>query len=170
VVRDNVNNWPLYIALGLLVAGLTAFAWFAHKPILFVLTVPLIGWLAARVIVHGVGHFVRTAEAKSLEEWHGRFYGYGLRQLRAVEHEGELWFYEADLLAVCGLSGDNLTRLYPGADRLAMEENAEYALSESGCERLLLKVQHPEARRLLLFLQREAYFPHRKRKEKAAST
>ena len=169
MVKDNVNYWPLYIVLGLVVAGLTAFAWFSHQTIVFVLTVPVIGWLAARGFVHGVGHFVRAAEAKSLEEWHGRFYGYGHRHLRAVEHEGELWFYEADLLAVCDLSGDNLTRLYPAADRLIMEDSAEHALSKSGCERLLLKLQHQEARKLLLFLQREAYFPHHRRKEKAAS-
>ena len=41
------------------------------------------------------------------------------------------------------------------------------ALTQAGCERLLLKCPHRDAKKLMLFPQRETFFPHAKKPGRA---
>jgi len=44
------------------------------------------------------------------------------------------------------------------------------ALTQAGCERLLTKCPHRDAKKLMLFLQREAFFPFERRHGRLKTT
>ncbi|MDX2219893.1 MAG: hypothetical protein SF172_12795 [Burkholderiales bacterium] len=159
--RDDINWWPLYIVLlvvsvgvvwwGLSLGGQVAAA--------VMLGVPLFGWVASRIIINGVE---KLAEAKHAAEWadlNGIHYAYGPHELRAIEFEDQLWFYEQDILQAANIRSDTLTRLFPARERRPLENTKLFVLNEAGIEHLLMKHPDPEAKRFLMFLRREAFFP-----------
>lgn len=159
--RDEVNWWPLYIVL-LAVCGFVAWKGFSaggSAVAAVMLAVPLFGWVASRLIIGGVE---RLAEAKRAAEWadlNGIHYAYGHHELRAIEFEDQLWFYESDILKAANIRSDTLTRLFPASERRPLENTKLFVLNEAGIEHLLMKHPDQEAKRFLMFLRREAFFP-----------
>jgi hypothetical protein len=187
--RDGINWWPLYIVL-LAVCGLVAWKGFSaggDAVAGVMLVVPVFGWVAARLIINGVE---KLSDAKRAAEWaglNGIHYAYGPHELRAIEFEDALWFYEQDILQAANIvpcpleadreslwdrlrrpgellwsspsRSDTMTRLFPASQRKPLENTKLFVLNEAGIEHLLMKHPDPEAKRFLMFLRREAFFP-----------
>ena len=51
-----------------------------------------------------------------------------------------------------------------GEPVLTQDTSGEPALTQAGCERLLMKCPHADAKKLLLFLQRECFKPYAKKR------
>lgn len=164
--REGINWWPLYaviliVCLGVAWKGFSA-GGYAMLPVMFF--VPLFGWVMARVIIGMYERAEDGARKARWEEWQGINYCYGPIQLRALEFEGALWFYEKDILTAANIRSDSLTRLFPAAERKPLEDTKYFVLSEAGIEHLLLRHPDPQAKQLLMHLRREAYFPFKRRK------
>jgi hypothetical protein len=134
-----------------------------------VVSLPLLGWFVSRIVVRGGFEGISWLKRRTFAPWQGRYYAYANIHLRAEEHDGSLVFIESDLLKVIEQRESTTVKLFGPAERLVLEESGETALTQAGCERLLLKCPHPEAKKLLLFLQRECFKPHAKRRERAPS-
>lgn len=159
--RDDINWWPLYILL-LAFCGFVAWKGFSaggNAVAGVMLVVPVFGWVAARLIIKLMERSATAAHVAQWEEWEGINYAYGPTHLRALEFDNALWFYEADILTAANIRSDTLTRLFPPAERKPLEGTKYFVLSEKGIEHLLLKHPDAEAKRLLMYLRREAFFP-----------
>lgn len=138
--------------------------WFAG-----LLFVPVFGYFAGRTLVitgFDVGAWLRTREKRP---WNGIYYEYGTIHLRAVETDAGLVFVEDDLLEVIGQRGSRMPSFLSAAERVRVEGTPWHALTESGCEHLLLKSPHRDAKSLLLYLQRQAFRPYARRMARAAA-
>jgi hypothetical protein len=160
--RDDINWWPLYVAIIVFAAAGGWFLWSRQLLFLAMLLVPVFAWAAARILVNSAGHAWFWKRKAEWEEWEGINYTYGPQHLRALEFEGALWFYEKDLLLACGQKNDNLARILPVSERRLLEGTKLHVLNEAGCEHLLLKIPDSEAKKLLMYLRREAYFPFKR--------
>ena len=134
--------------------------------VVLVLASPVIAWLASRFIVRGGFEAFGWFRRRNLEAWQGMYYEFATIHLRAAEHDDRLVFVESDLLQVIEQPGSATVKLFGPAERVVLAESGETALTQAGCERLLLKCPHAEAKKLLLFLQRECFKPHAKRRER----
>src|SRR5258706_13800584 len=74
-----------------------------------------------------------------------------------------LAFVEGDLLTVIEQPKSKAVELFGPAERIMLGESGELAPTQAGCERLLLKCPHRAAKKLMLFLPREAFFPNAKK-------
>jgi hypothetical protein len=129
--------------------------------------VPLIAWIVSRLVVHGGFDAHWWMRRKQYEPWHGKYYEFATLQLRAVElDDGRLVFVESDLLRVIEQPGSTTVKLFGPAERVTLADSGETALTQAGCERLLTKCPHAEAKKLLLFLQRECFKPYAKKHER----
>lgn len=77
----------------------------------------------------------------------------------------ELLFFERDILAALGRRESRETPHFDGSERMHLGRRDGFALTQAGCSRLLRKSAHPDARPLLLHLEREAFGPFAKRME-----
>lgn len=158
--------WQCAAAIAVALASVAAWIWVSR--VVAILLVPLFAWIASRVVIHsGIG-LVGHARRSALSEWHGRYYEFAGVHLRCFEEDGELVFLEEDVLAVLGREGSSLVALFGPNDRIR-DADGNWGLTPQGCERLLRKAAHREAGPLLLWLQRQAYGPHRKRNDGAGS-
>ena len=156
--------WQCAAAIAVALASVAAWIWVSR--VVTILLVPLFAWIASRVLIHsGIG-LVGHARRSALSEWHGRYYEFAGVHLRCFEERGELVFLEEDVLAVLGREGSSLVALFGPNERIRDGEG-NWGLTPQGCERLLRKAAHREAGPLLLWLQRQAYGPHRKRNDGA---
>lgn len=130
---------------------------------LLMLAVPVFAWYASRVLVHGGFEGASWLRRKHFEEWHGRYYHFAHVHLRASDLDGALVFVEDDLLAVIHQPESTAVTLFGPAERVTLPDSGMMALTEAGCERLLMKCPHREAKKLLLFLRRECFGPFAKR-------
>ena len=131
--------------------------------------VPLAAWGLSRLIVHGGFASHWWMRRKQYEKWHGKYYEFATIQLRAVELDDDsLVFVESDLLRVIEQRDSTTVKLFGPAERMVLSDSGEAVLTQAGCERLLTKSPHRDAKKLLLFLQRECFKPHAKKREKAA--
>lgn len=131
-----------------------------------VLFVPFVGWYTSRLIIHGGFAFGSGLHGRLKKEWNGIYYEYATIHLRAMEHEETLVFVEDDILSVIGQPQSETVKLFGPAERLAIAGGKWRVLTEKGCERLLMKCPHVHAKGLLLYLQREAFGPFTKRRER----
>ena len=156
--------------LGLaVVLGLAAAAAGSGSFVVGLLLLPLGAWYVSRIIVHGGFGLWSYATQGVKEEWNGRHYEFAGVKLRAEETDEELVFLEKDLLALIEQPGSKTVELFGPKERFLLTGANEMALTQAGCERLLLKCPHPDAKKLMLFLQREAFFPHLKRHGKLST-
>jgi hypothetical protein len=159
--REGINWWPLYILL-LVICGVVAWKGFSmggHAIAGVMFFVPIFGWVGARLIIHGAEY---VGDAKRKAEWadlNGIHYAYGPHELRAIEFDNALWFYESDILQAANIRTNTLTQLFPSSERRPLEDAKSFVLNEAGIEHLLMKHPDAEAKRFLMFLRREAYFP-----------
>ena len=157
--------------LGLaVVLGLAGFVSWGGHYVVALLLLPLLAWYASRIIVHGGFNLWSYATMGVKEEWNGTHYEYGGMKLRAEETDDELVFLEKDILTVIEQPKSRTVELFGPRERFLLTSCEEMVLSQAGCERLLLKSPHREAKKLMLFLQREAFFPHLKRHGKLKTT
>ena len=159
--RDDINWWPLYILL-LAVCAVVAWAGFSaggNAVAAVMLVVPVFAWVMSRLIIGFFGQLHASSHAARWEEFQGRHYAYGPHTLRTLEFEDALWFYEADILAAANIVSDTLTKLFPLSERKPLDGTKLFVLNEVGIEHLLMKHPDPEAKRLLMYLRREAYYP-----------
>ena len=154
-------HWVGLAAMALLMAYVGSVGGYGIAIALLML--PLLAWYAGRVLVHGGFDLWHYARQGSMKEWNGRYYEFGGIQLRAEELDDGLAFVEADLLKVIEQPRSKTVELFGPAERIMLEESGEMALTQAGCERLLLKCPHRDAKKLMLFLQREAFFPNAKK-------
>lgn len=133
-----------------------------------IILVPIIAWFASRLIVHGVfgaGSWLRYGSKK---KWSGLYFEYATIHLRAMERGGALVFVEEDILHVIEQPDSVTPTLFGPTERIEVDDTGLQALTESGCERLLIKCPHPQAKGLLTYLKREAFGPYAKRHKKPA--
>ena len=119
---------------------------------------PPFAWLAARLLVHGADDLWTWFTRGSMKPWNGRYYEFGGHHLRPVELGDALAFHEEDVLAIIERQGAVTVELFGEAERVALPGGG-MALTRAGCERLLLKCPHRDAKKLLLWLQREVFPP-----------
>jgi len=131
---------------------------------------PVFAWYASRIIVHGGFGLWSYATQGVKEEWNGRHYEFAGARLRAEETDDELVFLEKDILLVIEQPGSKTVELFGPTERFLLTSCEEMALTQAGCERLLLKSPHRDAKKLMLFLQREAFFPYLKRHGRLKTT
>lgn len=129
-----------------------------------ILTVPL-SWFAGRALVESGFGLPQAMRWLTLRRWQGLYFEHGSRHLRAVRRGDELLFFERDILAAIGRRASQETPYFNAAERVRLGRHDGYALTQAGCNRLLRKSAHPEARPLLLHLEREAFGPFDKRVE-----
>ena len=137
---------------------------------LAMLGVPLFAWYMSRILVHGGFGLWHYATQGVKEEWNGRHYEFGGVKLRAEETDDGLVFLEDDLLHVIEQPRSTTLQLFGPAERLVLEPSGQMALTQAGCERLLTKCPHRDAKKLMLFLQREAFNPHERRAGRLKTT
>jgi hypothetical protein len=138
--------------------------------VIAILMVPLFAWYASRILVHGGFGLWHHARHGSKKDWNGRYYEFAGVRLRAEETDDELVFIEEDILAVVDPRESTTVQLFGPKERFMLTKSGDIALTQAGCERLLLKCPHRDAKKLMLFLQREAFFPHLKRHGKLKTT
>jgi len=127
------------------------------------LAIPVLAWFASRVIVHGGFGLWHYARHGSKKDWNGRHYEFGGVRLRAEETDEHLVFVEDDILTVIEQPKSRTLELFGPEERFMLTGTKLTVLSPAGVERLLLKCPHRDAKRLMLFLQREAFYPYAKR-------
>lgn len=147
---------------GLLLLGAPLAVWYLGVwGVLLVL--PVFAWFAGRFLVHGGFASASWLRRRQLEPWNGRYYAFATVQLRAAEIEGRLVFVEEDLLTIIEQPQSTAVTLFGSTERVTLPDSGRKALTQEGCERLLLKCPHRDAKKLLLFLRREAFGPFAKR-------
>ena len=132
--------------------------------------VPVAAWYASRIIVHGGFDLWHYARHGVKEEWNGRHYEFGGVRLRAEETDDELVFFEEDILGIIDQPNSKTVHLFGPTERFLLGDSNVAVLTQAGCERLLTKCPHRDAKKLMLFLQREAFFPHLKRHGKLSTS
>lgn len=154
-----------YIVGALVVAGV--FGYFAaagsYAVAIAMVLVPIFAWYVSRILIHGGFELWHYARHGSKAEWNGRHYEFAGMRLRAEEIDDGLVFVEEDLLAIIAQPQSRTVELFGPAERVMLADAKLMALTQAGCERLLLKCPHRDAKKLMLFLQREAFFPHARR-------
>jgi hypothetical protein len=152
-------HW-LGLAIVLALAGFVVYH--GHFGVALVM-LPLAAWYASRIIVHGGFSAWHYATQGVKEDWNGRYYEFGGVRLRAEETDDELVFYEEDILGIIDQRNSTTVQLFGPTERFLLGESKVLALTQAGCERLLTKCPHRDAKKLMLFLQREAFLPHLRR-------
>jgi len=158
-------HW-LGLAIVLALAGIVVY--FGHFGVALVM-LPLAAWYASRIIVHGGFSAWHYATMGIKEEWNGRHYEFGGARLRAEETDDELVFYEEDILGIIDQKNSKTVQLFGPSERFMLGGSKAMALTQAGCERLLTKSPHRDAKKLMLFLQREAFTPHLRRHGKLST-
>ena len=154
-----------WLGLTVVVAAVVALALYGggFGLVAMLLLLPLLGWYASRIIVHGGFGLVHYALHGSKADWNGRHYEFGGTRLRAEETDEHLVFVEDDILAIIEQPKSRTLELFGPEERFMLSGTKFTVLSQAGCERLLVKCPHRDAKRLMLFLQREAFYPYAKR-------
>lgn len=145
--------WAVYLYMGM---------------IPFVLAIPVAGVLLAKPIIETGGSYFHWARKQPYAEWHGNYHEFAGTQIRMFEVGRELWVVDADLLRVIGEKPTlMLGSLYGTHEYDAIADGKYHGFSPAGAEKVLMKSDHFEARRMLLWLQREVYKQHARKQELA---
>ena len=157
-----------WLGLAIVVALAALAVHYGHFGVALML-LPLAAWYASRIIVHGGFSAWHYATQGIKEDWNGRHYEFGGVRLRAEETDDELVFFEEDILAIIDQKSSTTVQLFGPSERFMLGGSNAMALTQAGCERLLTKCPHRDAKKLMLFLQREAFFPHLRRHGKLST-
>jgi hypothetical protein len=136
--------------------------------IVFVLMIPVIGVLMASPILESLASWFNWARKQPYEKWQGNYYEFANIQIRIIEDGGGLWFCDADVFQVLGISpamAASRISLFQAHERRYFSQHKLHAFSEDGVKRLLAKSQHRESRPMLLWIEREVLKPHRRKIE-----
>lgn len=137
--------------------------------ITMVIATPIAGALLAKPLLEAGGSWFQWARKQPYAEWQGKYYGFAGTQIRMFEVGDALWISDADLLRVLGEKPTlMLGSLYGPQDYAEIPGANIHGFSPEGAAKLLTASRHPESGRMLLWLQREVYKPHRRKLDLAA--
>jgi hypothetical protein len=156
-----------YFVLGalalVLVPAVLAFMGLGVIGLLFAL--PVLAWIAARLLVHGGAGTFGWLSRSHLEKWQGTYYAFNDVQVRVFEDEGQLWFVTSDVLLAIGLP--RLPEAFRAAhpnDMRAVAGTRLAALNPAGLEHMLARRNEHEAIRFLNWMRREVVAPWEKKR------
>jgi hypothetical protein len=152
-----------YVAGAVLCAALLGWLFWRRDWIAIVFCAPLFAYFTGRAIVVWGFDCAEWLSGKPKEKWNGLYYEYGFTHLRAADQGDRLVFLEKDILHLIEQPDSRTVQLFGLEERVAFDGSGAMALTEAGCRRLLVKCPHPQAKGLLLYLEREAFWPHAKR-------
>ena len=159
-----MEAWRIVLLFAVRLALSAAILWAVFRTmgmIPFVLAIPIAGVLLAKPIIEAGGSYIHWAKKQPYAEWHGNYYEFAGTQIRFFEVGRALWAVDTDLLRVIGEKPTlMLESLYDVHDYDAIENTKYHGFSPSGAQKVLNNSVHFEARRMLLWLQREVYKQH----------
>jgi hypothetical protein len=133
-----------------------------------ILAIPIAGVLLAKPILEVAESYIGWARKQPYAKWHGNYYEFAGTQIRLIEVGRELWVVDADILRVIGEKPSLMLENRFSADEYAsIAEGNYHGFSPAGTEKVLTESHHLEAKRMLMWLQREVYKPHRRKQELA---
>jgi hypothetical protein len=155
----------LLFAIRLALAAAILWAVFHYIGLIpMVIATPIAGALLAKPLLEAGGNWFHWARKQPYAEWHGRYYEFAGTQIRMFEVGKELWVLDADLLRVIGEEPSlMLESIYDVHQYDDIPDTRLKAFSPEGAEKVLAASTHHEAKRMLLWLQREVYKPHRRK-------
>ncbi len=137
--------------------------------ITMVIAAPIAGVLLAKPILEAGGSWFQWARKQPYAEWHGRYYEFAGTQIRIFEVDTELWIADADLLRVIGEKPTlMLGSVHAPHEYGEIPDTKLHGFSPAGAAKVLSASSHYESKRMLLWLQREVYKPHRRKLDLAA--
>jgi hypothetical protein len=163
------------VSLGAYLTGailcLAWMAWLAwtKELLTLVMVAPVFAYFAARSFLtwgaESGTHFVRNLMGAG--KWGGFYYEFANIHLRAAERGDALVFLEADILRVLGQKKSQATQFFNEDERVPFDDKGTaMGLTRAGCQRLLMKSSHADAKKLLTYLEGQAFRPYEKRMER----
>ena len=169
-----MEAWRIVLMFAIRLALSAAILWTVYRYMgmyPFILAIPIAGVLLAKPIIEAGGTWFHWAKQQPYAEWHGNYYEFAGTQIRVFEVGRELWVVDADLLRVIGEKPTlMLESLFDVDDYDAIAGGRYHGFSPAGAEKVLKKSVHFEARRMLMWLQREVYKQHARKQELASMT
>jgi len=110
---------------------------FAVAPLTIVFASPMWMIAFARYLVELMPAFHRKAKRDALEVWNGRYYAYGMHQLRLFLIDEVIWIPAADLAAILAPPPDQRELRYLGAEQGTIPGQKMLGFTEAGLLRLL---------------------------------
>jgi hypothetical protein len=126
---------------------------------------PILGWIASRLLVHGGSHAFSWMSRQALEEWQGTYYAFNDVQVRVFEDDDprRLLFVVDDVVMAMGWKRlPESFRIAHPRDLVPIPGTRLFALDPAGVERLLAKRNDHEAMRFLNWMKREVVAPWEK--------
>jgi len=163
--KDELGGWVILGRVVLaIVLPIVGFAFLG--PLGFVWIIAS-GLLLARPIVEFGPYLVRRIHRNALEEWEGKYYRYGTRHIRLYFDAADRpWFVADDVLAVIGQKrSPSLSKRYDDTEYGEIPNMTLPGFSRAGVVKLLTTAPHPEARKFLVWVERNIFFQLDKRKE-----
>jgi hypothetical protein len=165
--RHVVAMFVVRAGLGALVVWLT-YRYIGLIPMLFAIVGAAV--LVAKPIIEAGDTWISWAKTQPYEKWHGNYYEFAGTHIRIYPVGDTLWFAGADVMRVLGKKPDLMTESTFSANEYGpIPDTGLSGFSEAGVERLLRASDHYEARRMLLWIQREVIKPFRRKRELAQS-
>lgn len=167
-----VKRIVLLFAIRLVLSAAILWAVFRYIGMIpFVLAIPIAGILLAKPIIEAGEGYFQWAKRQPYAEWQGNYYEFAGTQIRMFEVGRELWAVDTDLLRVIGEKPTLMhTSLYSTVDYDLIADTKYRGFSPAGAEKVLNKSTHFEAKRMLIWLQREVYKHHARKQDLAAMT
>ena len=134
----------------------------------FLLAIPIAGVLLAKPIILAGENWLEWAQRQPFENWNGNYYEFAGVQIRVYPVGKALWFADTDVLKVLGRKPTlMLGSTYDVHEYNLIPDTKLHGFSEEGIEKLLRNSDHFDARRMLIWVQREVVKQHRRKLELA---
>ena len=166
--------WRIVVMFVVRAAFASGVLWLVYRylgPIPAILGIPILGVLLAKPIIEGGASWFNWARAQPYAKWQGNYYEFANVHIRFFELGNELWVVDADLLRVIGEKPSlMLGSLYDPHEYDAIPDTRLHGFSPEGAAKVLLGSKHQEAGRMHVWLKREVYKQHARKRELAKSS
>jgi hypothetical protein len=133
-----------------------------------VFAAPIWGLLLAKPLLEGLPLLLRGAKRSAWTTDEFEVIAFEGHQLRIRFLAGYPWVVDADLLGVLGEKPtDSARRRADPANCAQIGHRKLWGFSEAGTVKYLSASRHPDAHKLRLHLERQVFFPARKRRERS---
>jgi hypothetical protein len=164
-----MENWRIAMMFAIRLSLSAGILWTIYRflgVIPFLLGVPIAGALLAKPIIEAGGSWLNWARNQPLEQWQGNYYAFANAQIRFFEVDNELWVVASDLLRVINEKPTPILGTTFSLNEYAPIPSTKlYGFSPAGAEKILGKSRHVEAGKMRLWLQREVYKTHKKKRD-----
>jgi len=147
-----------------------AFTWFAYRQtgaIGLIFSAPVWGLLLARPLFEVLAAANQRIKETAWSEPGIERHAFASHPLRGMHVGGCPWVVDVDLLSVLGDQPSEQSRRRADPARYAqLPDNGLWGYSEGGATALLAASRHPDAHKLRLYLERQVFFPARKKRER----